>query len=81
MSRDSIVDEVRAAREAYASQFNFDLRAISRDLREKARISGRTIVSLPPRRRESSGYPTPETSASPESASKQSSREREVSTS
>lgn len=47
--RDEIVNEVRKVREDYARQFNFDLDAISRDLRQKQQASGRRVVSLPPR--------------------------------
>ena len=32
---DPIVDEVRRARDAYAARFNYDLRAIYRDLKEQ----------------------------------------------
>ncbi len=32
---DPIVDEVRKARDAYAARFNYDLRAIYRDLKEQ----------------------------------------------
>lgn len=42
---DPIVDEVRRARDAYAARFNYDLRAIFRDLKDKERRSGRTLVS------------------------------------
>jgi hypothetical protein len=42
---DPIVDEVRHAREAYAARFNYDLRAIFRDLKEQERRSGRKFVS------------------------------------
>src|SRR5438045_2814382 len=42
---DPIVDEVRRARDAYAARFNYDLRAIYRDLKEKEKRSGRKIVS------------------------------------
>jgi hypothetical protein len=35
MSRDPLVEEVRAIREAYAKQFNYDLEAICRDLKEQ----------------------------------------------
>jgi hypothetical protein len=48
-----IVAEVRAAREAYAAKFNFDLRAIFADLQRRtaeAERAGATVVSLPPRR-------------------------------
>jgi hypothetical protein len=50
---DPIVAEVRAAREAYAARFGFDLRAIFADLQrrtEEARRAGRQVVSPPPRR-------------------------------
>src|SRR5439155_18369537 len=42
---DPIVDEVRRARDAYAARFNYDLRAIFRDLKEQEKLSGRKIVS------------------------------------
>jgi hypothetical protein len=48
--RDTIVDEVRKARENYARQFDFDLDAICRDLRQKQQSSGEQAVSFPPRR-------------------------------
>ena len=50
MALDSIVAEVRQAREAYAKQFNYDVYAMWRDLKERQRTSGRTGVSLSPRR-------------------------------
>jgi hypothetical protein len=33
--RDEIVDEVRATREAYAAQFDFDIRKIAEDLKKE----------------------------------------------
>lgn len=42
---DPIVDEVRRAHDAYAARFNYDLRAIYRDLKEQEKRSGRPIVS------------------------------------
>ena len=42
---DPIVDEVRRARDAYAARFNYDLRAIYRDLKAQEKRSGRKIVS------------------------------------
>jgi hypothetical protein len=42
---DPIVDEVRQVRDAYAAQFNYNLRAIFRDLKDKEKRSGRKIVS------------------------------------
>jgi len=50
MERDGIVEEVRAAREEYASRFDFDLRAICRDLKEKQMAGGRPTASFPPRK-------------------------------
>jgi hypothetical protein len=50
MNPDPIVEEVRAAREAYARGFDFDLRAICRDLREREREGGHDLVTFPPRR-------------------------------
>lgn len=42
---DPIVDEVRRIRDAYAARFDYDLRAIYRDLKEKEKRSDRKIVS------------------------------------
>jgi hypothetical protein len=42
---DPIVDEVRRVRDAYAARFNYDLRAIYRDLKEQEERSGRRVVS------------------------------------
>jgi hypothetical protein len=50
MQTDRVVEEVRAAREAYARQFGFDLRAVCRDLQRREKESGRQPVALPPRR-------------------------------
>ncbi len=47
---DPIVEEVRKVREAHAAEFNYDLRAIYRDLKEKERRSNWKMVSLPPKR-------------------------------
>jgi hypothetical protein len=67
MQPDPIVEEVRKAREAYAARFNFDLRAMCRDLREKEKNSGRTYVTLPARRVEAiqSAPVTPENQGLP----------------
>lgn len=40
MWKDPIVEEVRAAREAYAKEFGFDLKKIVSDLRKKAANAG-----------------------------------------
>lgn len=50
MWRDPIVEEVRAAREAYAKRFNYDLRAIYLDLKKQEKKSGQKMLSLSPRR-------------------------------
>jgi hypothetical protein len=42
---DPIVDEVRRVRETYAARFNYDLRAIYRDLKAQEKRSGRKVVS------------------------------------
>jgi hypothetical protein len=42
---DPIVDEVRRVRDAYAARFNYDLRAIYRDLKEQEKRSGRKVVA------------------------------------
>jgi hypothetical protein len=59
MQPDRVIEEVRAVRAAYAQRFDFDLRAVCRDLQERERASGRQTVTLPPRRPE----PTKTTSA------------------
>jgi hypothetical protein len=50
MSRDPLVAEVRAIREAFAKQFHYDLQAIYRHLKEQETKSRRKTVSLRPRR-------------------------------
>jgi hypothetical protein len=42
---DPIVEEVRRVRDAYVARFNYDLRAIYRDLKEQEKRSGRKLVS------------------------------------
>jgi len=49
MWQDPIVEEIRQYRQEYAARFNFDLKAICRDLRERQSKGGRKVVSLPPR--------------------------------
>jgi hypothetical protein len=46
MHDDPIVEEVRRIRDAYAVQFNYDIDAICRDLREREKKSGRKVVDL-----------------------------------
>ena len=43
---DPIVDEVRRIRDAHAAKFNYDLKAIFRDIKEQEKSSGRKYVSF-----------------------------------
>ena len=47
--RDTIVEEVRKARDEYARRFNYDLRAICADLRREQTLSDAPVVSFPKR--------------------------------
>ncbi len=49
MFEDPIVEEVRAARQKHAARFNFDLKKIAQDLKEKQEKSNRKIVSYSPK--------------------------------
>jgi hypothetical protein len=49
MTQDSIVAEVRKAREEIAKRFNYDLRAIIEDAKKRQALSGRDVVSFPPK--------------------------------
>lgn len=55
MTEDSIVQEVRNNRDAYAKQFNYDLKAIHEDLKLQEQSEGRRVVSFPPKRLELTG--------------------------
>ena len=50
MNDDDVLREVRTARDEYCRQFEYDLAAIVRDLREQERAGGRWVVRLAPRR-------------------------------
>ena len=50
MIDDPLIEEIRRNRNEYAKQFNYDLDAICRDLKEKQEISGRKAVSFPPKK-------------------------------
>jgi len=54
VTRDPIVEEVRAVRDEIAKEFNYDIPAIFEALRALERESGRPTVSLPPRRPDAS---------------------------
>jgi hypothetical protein len=47
-SKDEIVDEVRAAREAYAARFNYDLAEMFNDLKAKEHARKSNIAALQP---------------------------------
>ena len=49
MTQDNVVAEVRRAREEIAKRFNYDLRAIFEDAKKRQALSGRKVVSFPPR--------------------------------
>jgi len=46
--KDEIVEEVRAAREAYAARFNYDLAEMYKDLKANERARKRNIAALQP---------------------------------
>ena len=50
--KDPIVEEVRKARAAHAKQFDYDLKAIVRDLKKHEQQEGRKVVSFSPKRLE-----------------------------
>ena len=50
MTRDPIVEEVRAIREAFAREHGYDVKAIVQALQREEQESGRRLVSLPPKR-------------------------------
>ncbi len=49
MSTDSVIDEVRAIRDAIAREHDYDLASICRALRERTRSAGVQTVTLSPR--------------------------------
>jgi len=49
MATDAILAEIRRTRDALAKRFNYDLRAIIEDARQRQAASGGKVVSLPPR--------------------------------
>jgi len=50
MTSDPIVEEIRLIRQEHAKRFNYDLRAIVADLREREQQHPERLVSLPPKR-------------------------------
>ena len=49
MTRDPIVEEVRAIRDEFAKRYNYDLDAIVAALQKASTDAGRQLVSLPPK--------------------------------
>ncbi len=50
MWKDEIVEEVRRIRYEHAAKFNHDLKAILDDARKRQELSGRKVVSFPPKK-------------------------------
>ena len=50
MWEDPFVEEVRKIRQAHAARFNYNLKAIYRDLKQQEKSGGRTFVSFPAKR-------------------------------
>jgi hypothetical protein len=50
MARDEIVEEIRRARHALMARYGNDMEAMAADMRQRARDSGRTVVTLEPKR-------------------------------
>jgi len=48
--RDSIVEEVRAIRDAIAKEFDYDIELLGRALQERQAKGGRPVVRLAPKR-------------------------------
>jgi hypothetical protein len=46
MWKDSIVEEIHKYRNEYAKKFNYDLRMICQDIRQKQGQGGRRVVTL-----------------------------------
>ena len=49
MFTDPIVEEVRNARQRHAKRFNYDLKKIAEDLKEREKRADRRSVSFPPK--------------------------------
>lgn len=61
MTFDTIIAEVRQTRDELAKRFNYDLRAIIQDARDRQAAGGRKVVTLPPRpARKTTRTPTPD---------------------
>jgi hypothetical protein len=54
---DPIVDEIKRIREQYAARFNYDLKAMVRDLQSRQRDGNRQVVRRGPRRPQNPAAP------------------------
>ena len=50
MWEDPIIEEIHKWREEYAAKFNYDVKAIGEDMRQRQAASGRKSVTLPSRK-------------------------------
>lgn len=49
VTRDDVIEEVRAVRETYAARFNYDIAELFRHARERAKQSNRKVVRRQPK--------------------------------
>jgi len=47
---DPLIKEIRRLKEANAAKYGFDIRVMAEDMRRREKLSGRKVVTLPPRR-------------------------------
>ena len=59
MWKDTIVEEVRGSREEYASQFDYDLEAMGKDLQAKEKRHASRLVHSPARGKHVPNLPEP----------------------
>jgi len=48
IGRDEIIDEIRAVRDAYCAQFDYDIARIVEDLRAREKANNRKMANLKP---------------------------------
>lgn len=53
MLKDEVLEEIYKSREEHAKAFNYDLKAICDDLKERQAASGRILISQPLKRLQS----------------------------
>ena len=47
---DPLIQEIRRIKEANAAKYGFNIRAMVEDMRRREKLSGRKVVTSPPRR-------------------------------